>query len=153
MSAAKTATSAGGSLEAPNQLFAAQTGLDKGFSARVTDNASINSLELNMVFHNYERIARSMALRQRCLLANERLVSFGGSGPTSTFLPTLVQHVCRTSSTPNAEPVLSLLYLLILFSSVLSISGVLLPACPSDRLHHNSRADKDFEQVVFVPAC
>ena len=31
MSAAKTATSAGGSLEAPNQLFAAQTGLDKGF--------------------------------------------------------------------------------------------------------------------------
>ena len=54
MSAAKTATSAGGSLEAPNQLFAKRTGLDKGFSARVTDNASINSLELNMVFHNYD---------------------------------------------------------------------------------------------------
>ena len=54
MSAAKTATSAGPSLEAPNQVFAGQTGLTDGFSARVTDNASINSIELNMVFHNYD---------------------------------------------------------------------------------------------------
>jgi len=54
MSAAKTATSAGGSLEAPNTVFAAQTGLNDGFSARVTDNASINSIELNMVFHEYD---------------------------------------------------------------------------------------------------
>jgi len=54
MSAARAATSAGGSLEAPNQVFAAQTGLTNGFSARVTDNASINSIELNMVFHDYD---------------------------------------------------------------------------------------------------
>jgi hypothetical protein len=35
-----------------------------------------------------------------------------------------------TSIDTNAEPVLSLLYLLILFSSLLSISGVPFPASP-----------------------
>ena len=54
MSAARAATSAGGSLEASDQVFAGQTGLNNGFSARVTDNASINSIELNMVFHDYD---------------------------------------------------------------------------------------------------
>jgi len=54
MNAASTATSAGGSLEAPNQVFAAQTGLTNGFSSRVTDSASINSAELNIVFHEYD---------------------------------------------------------------------------------------------------
>jgi hypothetical protein len=54
MSAAKTATSAGGSLEASNQVFATQTGLTNGFSARVTDNSSINSIEVNMLFHEYD---------------------------------------------------------------------------------------------------
>lgn len=54
MTAARAATTAGGSLEAPNKTFATQTGLNGGFSARATDNASINSLELNMVFHEYD---------------------------------------------------------------------------------------------------
>ena len=54
MTAAKTATSAGGALQASNPVFATQTGLTNGFSTRVTDNASINSIELNMVFHEYD---------------------------------------------------------------------------------------------------
>ena len=54
MNAASTATSAGGSLEAPNKVFANQTGLIDAFSARVTDSSSINSAELNLVFHEYD---------------------------------------------------------------------------------------------------
>ena len=68
MSAARAATSAGGSLEAPNQVFATQTGLTDGYGARVTDNASINSIELNMVFHEYDGgyNRRSGRPAQRC---------------------------------------------------------------------------------------
>lgn len=68
MSAARAATNAGGSLEAPNQTFATQTGLVNGFSARVTDNASINSIELNMLFHEYDGgfNRRSGRPAQRC---------------------------------------------------------------------------------------
>jgi hypothetical protein len=54
MNSASTATSAGGSLEAPDPNFATQSGLNGGFSARVTDNASINSAEVNLVFHEYD---------------------------------------------------------------------------------------------------
>jgi len=54
MNATSTATSAGGTLEAPQPTFATQSGLNGGFSARVTDNASINSAELNLVFHEYD---------------------------------------------------------------------------------------------------
>jgi hypothetical protein len=54
MNAASTATSAGGTLEAPDPTFANQSGLKDGFSARVTDNASINSVEVNLVFHEYD---------------------------------------------------------------------------------------------------
>ena len=54
MNAASTATSAGGSLEAPEPTFANQSGLKDGFSARVTDTASINSAEVNLVFHEYD---------------------------------------------------------------------------------------------------
>jgi hypothetical protein len=68
MSAAKEATSAGGSLEASDQVFATQTGLNNGFSARVTDSSSINSIELNMVFHDYDGgyNRRSGRPAQRC---------------------------------------------------------------------------------------
>ena len=44
--------------------------------------------------------------------------------PSSARMPTYIDT--------NAEPVLSLLYIFILFSSLLSISGAPLPACPSD---------------------
>jgi hypothetical protein len=54
MNAASSATSAGGSLEAPDPNFATQSGLNGGFSARVTDTASINSAEVNLVFHEYD---------------------------------------------------------------------------------------------------
>lgn len=53
MSAARTA-GAGGSLQVADQAFASQTGLNNGFTARVTDNSSINSLELNVVWHDYD---------------------------------------------------------------------------------------------------
>jgi hypothetical protein len=68
MNANRLATSAGGSLEASDQVFAAQTGLTNGFSARVTDNSSINSIELNMVFHDYDGgyNRRSGRPAQRC---------------------------------------------------------------------------------------
>jgi hypothetical protein len=68
MNSASTATSAGGSLEAPDPNFATQSGLNGGFSARVTDNASINSIELNMVFHDYDGgyNRRSGRPAQRC---------------------------------------------------------------------------------------
>jgi hypothetical protein len=54
MNATSTATSAGGSLEASDPTFANQSGLKDGFSARVTDTASINSAEVNLVFHEYD---------------------------------------------------------------------------------------------------
>jgi hypothetical protein len=54
MTAARVATSAGGSLEVPDGVFAGQTGLVNGFAARVTDNSSINSIELNLVWHEYD---------------------------------------------------------------------------------------------------
>jgi hypothetical protein len=54
MNAASTASSAGGTLEAPDPTFATQSGLKDGFSARVTDTASINSAEVNLVFHEYD---------------------------------------------------------------------------------------------------
>ena len=54
MNAATTATSTGPTLEAANINFAGQTGLVDGYSARVTDNASINSVEFNLVFHEYD---------------------------------------------------------------------------------------------------
>jgi len=68
MTAARTATSAGGSLEAPNSIFAGQTGLVSGFTSRVTDNTSINSVELNVVCHEYDGgfNRRSGRPAQRC---------------------------------------------------------------------------------------
>ena len=68
MTAARAASSAGGTLEAPNPQFAAQTGLVDGFSARVTDNTSLNSVELNAVFHEYDGgyNRRSGRPAQRC---------------------------------------------------------------------------------------
>ena len=68
MTAARAVTSAGGTLEAANQTFATQTGLVDGFSARVTDNTSINSIELNAVFHEYDGgyNRRSGRPAQRC---------------------------------------------------------------------------------------
>ena len=68
MTAARVTTSPGGTLEAPNQVFATQAGLVNGFSARVTDNASINSIELNAVFHDYDGgyNRRSGRPAQRC---------------------------------------------------------------------------------------
>jgi len=54
MSATRVVTSPGFSLQAFNPNFASQTGLDQAAGARVTDNASINSVELNMVFHEYD---------------------------------------------------------------------------------------------------
>lgn len=68
MNANRLATSAGGSLEASDQVFATQTGLTNGFSARVTDQSSINSIELNMVFHDYDGgyNRRSGRPAQRC---------------------------------------------------------------------------------------
>ena len=54
MNAASTASSAGGTLEAPQPTFATQSGLNSGFSARVSDTASINSAEVNLVFHEYD---------------------------------------------------------------------------------------------------
>jgi hypothetical protein len=68
MNATSTATSAGGSLEAPDPTFANQSGLKDGFSARVTDTASINSAEVNLVFHEYDGgyNRRSGRPAQRC---------------------------------------------------------------------------------------
>ena len=68
MTAARTATSAGGSLQASNSVFAGQTGLVDGFSSRVTDNSSINSIELNVVCHDYDGgfNRRSGRPAQRC---------------------------------------------------------------------------------------
>jgi len=68
MNAARAATSPGGTLQAPNQQFATQTGLIDGFSARVTDTASVNSVELNAVFHEYDGgfNRRSGRPAQRC---------------------------------------------------------------------------------------
>lgn len=68
MNAAREATSAGGTLEATNPAFAAQTNLRDGFSARVTDSTSINSVELNGVIHDYDGgfNRRSGRPAQRC---------------------------------------------------------------------------------------
>jgi len=68
MTAARTAATDSGTLEAPDGNFADQTGLSNGFSARVTDNASINSVELNVVFHDYDGgfNRRSGRPAQRC---------------------------------------------------------------------------------------
>ena len=68
MNAASTATSAGGTLEAPQSTFATQSGLNSGFSARVADTASINSAELNLVFHEYDGGSNRRSGRpwQRC---------------------------------------------------------------------------------------
>ena len=54
VSAVSQATSAGAGLQAPGNVFSTQTGLNSGVSAKVTDNASVNSVECNLVFHNYD---------------------------------------------------------------------------------------------------
>lgn len=68
MSSAREATSAAGALQAPGNTFATQTGLNSGVLARVTDNTSVNSIELNFVFHEYDGgyNRRSGRPAQRC---------------------------------------------------------------------------------------
>jgi len=54
MSAARVATSTLSLLEAPNLAFAQQSGLNSASVARATDTSSINSIEMNLVFHEYD---------------------------------------------------------------------------------------------------
>lgn len=54
MGADRLATDAGGRLEAPNRSFAVRTGLVDGFSARLTDDMTVQSAEFNLVFHDYD---------------------------------------------------------------------------------------------------
>ena len=68
MHAHRTVTDPGASLEAPNTLFATQTGLTNATLAGMTENASINSAEVNLVLHEYDGgfNRRSGRPAQRC---------------------------------------------------------------------------------------
>ncbi|MFM8891408.1 MAG: hypothetical protein ACKOTB_07270 [Planctomycetia bacterium] len=68
MHAHRTVTDPGASLEAPNTLFASQTGLNNATLAGMTENASINSAEVNLVLHEYDGgfNRRSGRPAQRC---------------------------------------------------------------------------------------